>query len=177
MTQAEVQKALERFRNYIVSQARSNLSKGDKNVSKKLYQSIKGDVKAMPNSISMEFSMEEYGYYQDKGVKGKDSSMKAPDSPFRFGTGSGRKGGLTEGIERWVQRRKIQFKNKDGKFMSYKSTAFIITRSVYSKGIKSSLFFTKPFEAAYKNLPDELINKFGLDAEKELLNKISKIKK
>jgi hypothetical protein len=27
------------------------------------------------------------------------------------------------------------------------------------------MFFTKPFEAAYKNLPDELIKSFALDAE------------
>jgi ABC-type bacteriocin/lantibiotic exporter with double-glycine peptidase domain len=36
--------------------------------------SIKGNVKAMPNSFSMNFEMEEYGFYQDKGVKGKSSS-------------------------------------------------------------------------------------------------------
>jgi hypothetical protein len=28
------------------------------------------------------------------------------------------------------------------------------------------LFFTKPFEAAFKRLPDDLIEKFGLEAEK-----------
>jgi hypothetical protein len=33
------------------------------------------------------------------------------------------------------------------------------------------LFFTKPFEAAYKTLPDTLIDKYGLDAE-QLLNEI-----
>jgi hypothetical protein len=42
--------------------------------------------------------------------------------------------------------------------------AFLIARSVYRNGIKPSLFFTKPFEAAYKNLPQELIDKYGLDA-------------
>jgi hypothetical protein len=31
-------------------------------------------------------------------------------------------------------------------------------------GIKPSLFFTKPFEKAYKNLPDDLVAKYGLDA-------------
>ena len=166
MQKDEIQKALERFRDHVVNQAKRNLTTKDKNVSKKLHQSIKGDVKVMPNSIAMYFEMEEYGAYQDQGVRGKRSSAKAPDSPFKFGSGKGKKGGLTEAIEKWVQRRRIQFKNDNGKFMSYKSTALVITKSIYSKGIKPSLFFTKPFEAAYKNLPEELIEIYGLEASK-----------
>lgn len=167
MQKDEIQKALERFRDHIVNQSKRNLTQGDKNVSKKLHQSIKGEVKAMPNSIAMYFSMEEYGAYQDQGVKGKRSSAKAPKSPFKFGTGTGKKGGLTEGMKRWVQKRRIQFKDrKTGKFMSYDSTAWVMTKSIYSKGIKPSLFFTKPFESAYKNLPSELIESYGLEASK-----------
>ena len=49
--------------------------------------------------------------------------------------------------------------------MSYQSTAYLITRSIWNKGIKPSLFFTKPFEQAFKKLPNELIEKFGLDVE------------
>ena len=30
-------------------------------------------------------------------------------------------------------------------------------------GIKPSLFFTKPFEAAFKKFPDQLVEKYGLD--------------
>jgi hypothetical protein len=118
--------------------------------------------------------MEEYGAYQDLGVKGKKSASKAPKSPYRFGSGKGKKGGLTAAMEKWVTQRRIQFKDrKSGKFMSYKSTAWLMTRSIYSKGIKPSLFFTKPFEAAYKNLPNELIDKYGLEASK-LFNDIIK---
>jgi hypothetical protein len=167
MQKDEVQKALERFRDHVISQAKRNLTSGDKNVSKKLYNSIKGEVKAMTNSIGMYFAMEEYGAYQDQGVRGKRSSAKAPNSPFKFGSGRGKKGGLTDAMQKWVQRRRIQFKDKDtGKFLSYKSTAWILTKSIYSKGIKPSLFFTKPFEAAYKKLPEELIEKYGLEASK-----------
>jgi len=171
MQKDEVQKALERFRDHVVNQAKRNLTKGGKygshNVTKKLYNSISGDVKVFPNSIGMYFSMEEYGAYQDLGVKGKNSSSKAPNSPFKFGTGTGKEGGLTEAMQKWVKNRRIQFKDrKTNKFMSYQSTALLITRSIYSKGIKPSLFFTKPFEAAYKNLPDELIDKYGLEASK-----------
>ena len=165
MQKDEVQKALDRFKDHIIAQAKRNLTNKDKNVSKKLYNSIEGEVKVFPNSIGMYFSMEEYGAYQDLGVKGKNSASKAPQSPYRFGSGTGKKGGLTAAMEKWVVQRRIQFKDrKSGKFMSYKSTAWVLTKSIYSKGIKPSLFFTKPFEAAYKNLPEELIEKYGIDA-------------
>jgi hypothetical protein len=174
MQKDEVQKALDRFKDHIIAQAKRNLTNKDKNVSKKLYNSIEGEVKVFPNSIGMYFSMEEYGAYQDLGVKGKNSASKAPKSPYRFGSGKGKKGGLTAAMEKWVTQRRIQFKDrKSGKFMSYKSTAWLMTRSIYSKGIKPSLFFTKPFEAAYKNLPNELIDKYGLEASK-LFNDIIK---
>jgi hypothetical protein len=52
---------------------------------------------------------------------------------------------------------------------------FLIARSVFNKGIKPSLFFTKPFEAAFKNLPEETIQAFALDVE-ETMNKTILIK-
>lgn len=166
-----VQIALNEFRDYVIKQSRSNLTRLNKNVDRKLYNSLKGSARQLPNSIEIFFSMEEYGQYQDKGVNGKKSQTKAPKSPFKFGSGTGRKGGLTEGINEWVRKRRFQFRNKDtGQFMSYNSTAFLITRSLYNKGIKPSLFFTKPFEKAFKNLPSELVEKYGLDIEKQFID-------
>jgi hypothetical protein len=178
MEKTETQKALERFRNHVVSVSKRNLTKGNKNVSKKLYNSIRGDVKAMPNSMSVQFYMEDYGAFQDLGVKGKKSSSKAPNSPFKFGSGTGQQGGLRKGIFDWVKKRRFQFKDrKSGRFLSYESTAFLITRGIYNKGMKPSMFFTKPFEAAYKNLPDELVQSFGLDTEKLFNQQIDNILK
>lgn len=161
------QKTLEKFRDYVIQQSRSNLSKSDKNVSKKLYNEIKSDLKVSPNSFQLSFNMPIYGLFQDKGVKGKFSSTKAPNSPFKFGSGTGQKGGLTKGIEKWVQTKGFQFRDKKtGRFISYKNTAFLISRSIYSTGIRPSLFFTKPFESGYKKYIDEyLIKEFALDAE------------
>jgi hypothetical protein len=175
MLNDELNSILKKFTAYVVQQSRSNLSRQGKNNTKGLYNSIKGGSKVSKNSIALWFEMKEHGEYQDKGVKGKKSSAKAPKSPFKFGTGTGRKGGLTEGIEKWVTRKRFQFKNKDGKFMSYKSTAWLITKSIYNKGLKPSMFFTKPFEKAYKSLPTELIDKYGLTMEDQLLNIIKDI--
>lgn len=170
MLNDELNIVLKKFTSYVVQQSKSNLSRQQKNNTKQLYNSIKGGSKVSKNSIQLWFEMQEHGEYQDKGVRGKRSSAKAPKSPFKFGTGTGRKGGLTEGIEKWVTRKRFQFKNKEGKFMSYKSTAWLITKSIYNKGLKPSMFFTKPFEKAYKNLPNELIEKYGLTMQDQLLN-------
>jgi len=169
MRLTETQKALDIFKGIVLNQSRAILSKKGKNVSNELFRSLKGNVKAMPNSIFVDFEMEEYGYYQDRGVKGKTSTypeIAQYGTLAKFGSGKGKKGGLSGGIKKWVEAKRFQFRNKEiGKFMSYQSTAYLITRSIWNKGIKPSLFFTKPFERAFKKLPNELIEKFGLDVE------------
>ena len=165
-----LQEELNKFAKYVIQQSRSNLSKSDKNVSKELYNSLGYNVEVTAKGAELGFSMEQYGEFQDKGVRGKSSSAKAPNSPFRFGSGTGKKGGLTNSIDKWVRRRGIQFKDrKSGRFLSYQSTAFLISRSIYQKGIKPSLFFTKPFVAAFKRLPDELIEAYSIGLEKDLI--------
>ena len=165
-----LQEELNKFAKYVIQQSRSNLSKSDKNVSKELYNSLGYNVEVTTKGAELGFSMEQYGKFQDKGVRGKSSSAKAPNSPFRFGSGTGKKGGLTNSINKWVKRRGIQFKDrKSGRFLSYQSTAFLISRSIYQKGIKPSLFFTKPFVAAFKRLPDELIEAYSIGLEKDLI--------
>jgi hypothetical protein len=162
-----VEQVLRRFRDYVIQQSRSNLSKSDKNVSKELYNSLKGEIITENNFSIVGFSMSEYGQFQDQGVRGKTSSAKAPNSPFKFGTGSGKKGGLTKSIDKWVRARGFQFRDKkSGKFMSYQQTGYLISRSIFQKGIKPSLFFTKPFEAGYKKYIDtDLFKAFGQDLD------------
>ena len=165
-----LQEELNKFAKYVIQQSRSNLSKSDKNDSKALYNSLGYNIELTAKGAELGFEMEQYGEFQDKGVRGKSSSAKAPNSPFRFGTGTGRKGGLTEAMQSYVKRRRIQFKDrKTGRFLSYQSTAFLIARSIYQKGIKPSLFFTKPFVAAFKRLPDELIKAYSIGLEKDLI--------
>ena len=158
---------INKFRSYVIQQARSNLTKGGKNVSSKLYQSLKSEVLTENTYSLVNFEMESYGAYQDLGIKGKSKSNKAPNSPFKFGSGKGKKGGLTDGINKWVKAKGIQYRDKKtGKFLSYQSTAFIITRSIYQTGIRPSLFFTKPWEVAKnKYLGSELIKAYKADIE------------
>ena len=160
---------LEKFSKYVVTESKQNLSRKDKNVRGKLSASIKGETFVMPNSIGIYFSMEDYGMFQDKGVKGKTSSTKAPNSPYRFGSGSGGGIGLGAAIRQWVKDRRFQFRDRtSGRFLSFESTAFLISRSIWHKGIAPTEFFSKPFEEAFKTLPDEVIKAYGLEVDRLL---------
>jgi len=162
----EVEATIKRFRDYVIQQAKSNLTKSRHNNTKGLYNSIKGEVVTDKGFTIVGFQMDDYGTFVDLGVKGKTSSNKAPNSPYQFGSGTGKKGGLTKGINKWVKQKGFQFRDKKGRFLSYDSTAYLITRSIFHKGIKPSLFFTKPFEAGYKKYIDiDLVKAFGQDVE------------
>ena len=161
----KVQEELDRFKAYVIKQSKANLTRLKKNSSKTLYNSIKGEAKAMPNSFYLNFEMEPYGKFIDKGVNGKKTAYS---TPYSYKT----KMPPPSKLDKWIVRKGLAPRNKDGKFTGRtinsvgfkKSIQFLIARKIFMFGIKPSLFFTKPFEKAYKNLPEELVAKYGLDA-------------
>lgn len=165
----EVYKYLNSFAKYVIQQSRSNLTKQGKNVDKKLYNSLDAEIEVGANSFRLEFLMENYGVFQDQGVSG---TQRKYDTPFSYKS----KMPPAKPITDWVTKKRFQFRKADGKFMSYQQTSYLIRSSIFKKGIKPSLFFTKPFEAAFKNLPDELVEAFGLDVEKLIEHSLKDIK-
>jgi len=156
-------KALEEFRDFVIKNAQQNLS--IKNASGKLKDSFKANIKVNPNSMTFMFEMEEYGWYQDKGVSGVKQKY---NTPFSYKT----KMPPPSKLDKWIVRRGLAPRDK-GKFTGRKSLQFLIARSIFEKGIKPSLWFTKPFEQGFKGLPDTLIDRYGLESEK-LFNQIMK---
>jgi len=155
----ETQKALNAFGKYVVQQSRTNLTKGKKNVSKRLYDSIDYEVLDGAKAVSVVFRMEDYGKYQDLGVSGV---KKKYNTPYSYTT----KMPPTRVFSDWVVRKGLEgIRDDKGRFIKRKSLQYIIARSVYMKGIKPSLFFTKPFEKAFERLPQELQEKFGIDLQ------------
>ena len=162
---------LNRFAKYVISQSRANLTRGKKNSSNKLYNSLDSNVKVSKNSFEITFLMEEYGVFQDKGVKGtKSNYLENKNSPFSYKSKGGKNGlkGMPppKAFDKWIVRKGLKgIRNNKGQFISRKSLQFMIARSVFEKGIKASMFFTKPFEKAFKNLPKELVDAYRLDVE------------
>ena len=68
-----IQDLLNDFRDNVIREAKSNLS--SQNTSGKLRDSLKSYVKESKNSVQISFEMEDYGFYQDRGVQGKKLSL------------------------------------------------------------------------------------------------------
>ena len=169
-----VEQVLRRFRDYVIQQSRSNLSKSDKNVSKELYNSLKGEILTENNYSIVGFSMAEYGQFIDQGVRGADPSQvsknakikgqQAPNSPFKFKN----KRPPSKPLEEWAKKRGLRLRDDKGKFKegTYKTIGIILAKNIWARGIKPSLFFTKPFEAGYKKYIDtDLMKAFGQDID------------
>ncbi len=138
-------KALEKFGKYLVKESRKNLTRKKKNVTSSLYDSLDYQVKAMPNSFEFDFLMEEYGEWVDKGRK---AGKNPPFSPLR----------------KWVQDRRIQFRDNSGRFQTYDQTAWAVVKSIGKKGIEPSNFYTRPFNLGFQKLPNEVAEAYALDA-------------
>ena len=163
------QQALEDFKKYVIQQARTNLTKGKKNVDKNLYNSLQGFVEKSPAGFRLYFEMEDYGMFQDQGVRGKKAyyaDQATSGSPFSYKD----KMPPIKPLAEWAKKRNIRLRDDKGKFKkgNYNTIGFLIARSIFEKGMKASLFFTKPFERAFKQLPEDLIEAFGEDINKLL---------
>ena len=157
-----VQQELNRFAKYVITQSKANLTKGKKNSSKALYNSLDYDINVSPNSFSLSFLMEDYGVFQDKGVSG---IKKKYNTPYSYTN----KMPPPSKMDKWIVRKGLKgVRGKDGKFLPRKTLQFLVARSIFFKGIKPSLFFTKPFKKAFTNLDKDIIKAYQLDVE-ELL--------
>lgn len=151
----EVREELNKFAKYVIQQSRSNLTKGKKNASKELYNSLGYISKSSKDVSSVAFTMADYGKFQDQGVSG---TKKKYNTPYSYKD----KMPPLKAFDKWIVRKGIAPRDKSGKFLKRQSLQYLMARSVYQKGIKPSLFFTKPFEVAFKRLPDDIVNAYAI---------------
>ena len=161
-----VKEELNRFAKYVISQSRANLTRGKKNSSRALYDSLDSNVKVSKNSFELSFLMEDYGIFQDKGVSGV---KKKYNTKFAYTN----KMPPPSKMDKWIVKKGIAPRDKNGKFISRKSLQFMIARSIFNNGIKPSLFFTKPFEKAFKNIDKDLVKAYKLDIETLIQNSVN----
>lgn len=184
----ELNKMFNDFGKYMVQQSKKNLTK-DKKGGGPLYNSITYEVDDKDKSkIVFTFSMQDYGEFQDKGVKGKDpqkispnakiKGQQAPNSPYRFGSGtsSGTMDSFITKVSAWAQMKNIRFRDPKGRYAkgNYRSLGYVIATNIYNRGLKPSFFYTKPFNKAFENLPDQLFESFAVDIETGLTEQINK---
>ena len=87
------QKALKSFSDYVIQQSKTRLTKKDRNYTSELYNSLKYDFEKADDGFILDFKMEEYGEYQDRGVKGVNSNyIENKNSPFSYKPSSNLRG-------------------------------------------------------------------------------------
>ncbi len=192
----ELNKMFNDFGKYMVTESQKNLQT-DKKGGGPLYNSITYDVDDSNGKFVFTFSMQDYGEFQDKGVKGADPSklspnaqikgQQAPNSPYRFGSGSAKGTWKTfvQSVAAWAQIKNIRLRQyktvngvrkSTGKFAkgNYESIGYVIAKNIYNRGLKPSFFYTKPFNKAFEQLPDELFESFAIDVEHGFNEQINK---
>tara|TARA_R110002126_G_scaffold283879_1_gene433274 strand:+ start:436 stop:981 length:546 start_codon:yes stop_codon:yes gene_type:complete len=179
-----VSNSLDKFGKQVVKESKTDLTKKKKNASKELYNSIKYSFKEHKNSFHLSFEMSEHGKFLDKGVagnndpnfKGKKKTVQKSSAGYHFGSGNfkGKGGEWKKRIDKWMYSRGIAARdNKTGKFVKRDTVNYLIRRSIFQYGTKETLFFTKPYESAFKSLPEEIIEAYGLEVD-ELFNNVFK---
>jgi len=168
---------LNKFGKRVVKESKTSLTKKKKNASKSLYNSIAYDAKVSKNSFELSFEMEDYGKFIDKGVKGaggtkadgtKWNKKRVTNNLYKYTN----KRPPAKVFNSWIVKRGIAPRNTKGQFTSRRGLQFAIANSVYHTGLETTNFFTKPFESAFKSLPDDLIKAYGLDVDRLLKNAI-----
>jgi hypothetical protein len=147
----------------IDAQAQAILLEEGKNATGMLSESIKHEVMMDNTSVWIAWpDIMPYWDFVEQGVQGFISNAKAPQSPFKFGSGTGPKGALRPAIRQWIVDKPVgQWRDlATGRFMSYDGMAKLISRKVYLHGIAPTPFmrptirthftmYKKNLEAAY----------------------------
>jgi hypothetical protein len=178
MNLPSLERYLNSFGKQIVKQAKENLSKADKKGA--LANSIDFFVIKKGGSITVRFKMNSYGAFVDKGVSGtktkrtyKDYKGKTRPSPFKYKSKQPPSGI----IEKWIKRKGLKGRvdkkwksagNRGGQFITNKSFAFLIARSIKKKGIQGISFFQKPLMLGMK----QFSSKFGKAIADDIVNSL-----
>lgn len=171
----------------VVNDAKQNLREGGKGGGN-LEKSIDFNVVSDGDSFRVEFSMADYGTYQDKGVKGAGGTIKSGDnkgtwggrryyttwegkrldSPYQYGSGKGKKNGIYKGIASFINKKNINRSSVTGKFIPATGIKMAIVRTIWVKGIHGISFFQKSMFNNLKTLPDELL----VNIKKDIINSL-----
>ena len=154
---SEFRKALEKYAKFVIDKSRQNLQKGGKygthNKSGALSKSL--EYKIVGDKVS--FISLKYGEYLDKGVKGAKSTYpESSASPFKYRNLKP----PSSVFDKWTIKSGIAPRDSKGRFIKRKSLNYIIANSIYSKGIRATMFFTKPFEEALPLFEDDFLEGF-----------------
>ena len=170
--------ALERYLNsfgkQVVNRAKGNLQKA-KGGGTNLEKSLSFKVVTSAEGFSVQFYMDSYGTFVDKGVSGTDVRRRFKDykgrtisSPYKYTT----KQPPSRVLDKWIVKKGIPPRDEKGRFMSRKSISFLIARSIKRKGIQGISFFQKPLMLGLKQFGKEMLGA----VKEDIINGLTTVK-
>ena len=155
-----LQNYLNSFGKQVVNRAKGGLQKA-KGGGTNLENSIKFEVVTTNDGFSVQFFMDSYGTFVDKGVSGnkqqrkyKDYLNKTISSPYKYTT----KQPPPSILSKWISKKGIKGRDKkSGRFISNMSLAFIIGRAIKRDGIQGISFFQKPLGLGLKQFGKDML--------------------
>lgn len=171
MNTERTQKIMEAFANKVVARAINNLAKQDHIDTGSLAEKLSYNVEVYDSgALELEFTAPYYWKFQDKGVKGS-SGKQSPKgkrngygSPYKF-KGKNIKRGVAEA---WIKRKGLKGRDSKGRFISTKTLAYLIGRSIALYGIPATRFFSNAFRLEAKGLPEDIRKAYASDIDKFL---------
>jgi hypothetical protein len=150
--------ALAEVRDLIIKESKENLIAAKKGGGA-LESSIKGtQVSEKGNSLRFQILMEDYATFVDKGVSGTKIKY---DTPYSYKD----KMPPPSALDKWIVRKGIAPRDDKGRFIPRKTLQFLIARSIFTKGIKPSLFYTKPYHKYLKDISKRLAKSYRVDVK------------
>ena len=151
---------LDEFGKQFIDAYRSGLDKKNANASNSLYNSLNFEVKIGKQSISLDISLNDYWKYLENGCKGTETSYPDAYYPAHFPP--------TKAIEEWIKIKPVIPEQRNGKLPTQKQLAYLISRSIYRKGIEPRFIFRDAVDDVWEQLKDALNEAIEKDVENNI---------
>ena len=171
MRKSGIKKVLTAFGKDVISQAKKNLRTSKISTKGDLSKGMKSKTKVSPDSVNLEISIAEYWEFVDYGVEGVGGMRKY------------KKGVKLKKAEAWVKKRvtnnKFKYRKKQppasafSRYTSKRGGQFAIAKSVFHTGLKTTSFFSEPFEREIKELEADILEATSKSIEDELVKSLN----
>ena len=163
--------ALQKLGTNVVKEGRGILKRKKKTTSgNTLYNDFDYLVTSGQDTITLEFEFggaEDYWQFVDEGVRGAggfkgSGRARGQGSPFKYSS----KMPPRRFIDKWIVSKPLKAgRDERGRFVSRKSLAFLIQRSIFQRGLERTQFFSKPFTQQLDKQTETITKAFADDLE------------
>jgi hypothetical protein len=167
MRKSGIKKVLTAFGKDVISQAKKNLRTSKISTKGDLAKGMKSKTKVSPDSVNLEISIAEYWEFVDYGVEGVGGERKY------------KKGVKLKKAEPWVKKKvtnnKFKYKKKQppasafSRYTSDRGGQFAIAKSIFHTGLKTTSFFSEPFEREFVQLEADILEATTKAVEESLM--------